>query len=122
MRKLLVTAAIACAVVGAVYDRGFLQAAGYARSQTALTVAAQVPDAKIHRAFVNKYCVGCHNSSNAQPASDPLNLEKASLDDVLTSAATWERPPTYLSPSRRSGIPVIVMNPVGGRAGGGAES
>src|SRR5262249_46924461 len=26
-----------------------------------------------------------------QPADDPVNLEAASVDDVLTSAATWER-------------------------------
>src|SRR5262249_28781047 len=58
------------------------------RSQTAPTATA---DAGTYRAFVDKYCVGCHNSRNAQPASDPLNLEKASLDDVLPSAATWER-------------------------------
>jgi hypothetical protein len=104
MKKLLATAAIACALVGAVYDRASLQAAGQARSQTTVgalyeqarsqtapTVAAQVPDAKTYRVFVDKYCVGCHNSRNAQPASDPLNLEKASLDDVLTSAGAWER-------------------------------
>jgi hypothetical protein len=48
-------------------------------------------DAKTYRAFVNQYCVGCHNSKSAQPASDPVDLEKASLDDVVSSAATWER-------------------------------
>src|SRR5262249_42532780 len=30
-------------------------------------------------------------SRNPQPASEPLDLEKASFDDVLSSAATWER-------------------------------
>src|SRR5947207_4424809 len=80
MRKLLVTAAIACAGAAVLFAQTVPPHGG--------VVAG---DAKIHRAFVNKYCVGCHNSSNAQPASDPLNLEKASLDDVLASAATWER-------------------------------
>src|SRR2546428_14115249 len=100
MTKLLATAAIACAgaavlfaqttpaarswtTVGALYER--------ARSQTAPTVAAQVPDAKAYRAFVNKYCVGCHNSRNAQGGTDPANLEKATVDDVLPTAAPWER-------------------------------
>jgi mono/diheme cytochrome c family protein len=90
MKKLLATTAVACAIVGAVYDRAFLQAAEYARSQTAPTVAP-AGDAKTYRAFVNKYCVSCHNSRNAQGGTDPVNLEKASLDDVLSSAATWER-------------------------------
>ncbi len=48
-------------------------------------------DVKTYRAFVNQYCVSCHNSKTAQPEFDPVNLEKASLDDVLASAATWER-------------------------------
>jgi mono/diheme cytochrome c family protein len=48
-------------------------------------------DAKTYRAFVNQYCVGCHNTKTAQPSSDPVDLEKASLDDVVSSASTWER-------------------------------
>jgi len=95
MTKFLATAAIACAGAAVL----FAQTTPAARSQTAPRVAqaAQTPgvsqagDAKTYGAFVNKYCVSCHNSRNAQPASDPLNLEKASLDEVLTSAATWER-------------------------------
>ena len=35
--------------------------------------------------------MSCHNSRSPQPANDPLNLEAASLDDPLKSAATWER-------------------------------
>jgi len=65
------------------------QSAKYARSQTA--PAASGDNAKTYRSFVNQYCVGCHNSRTAQPASDPVDLEKAGLDDVLSSAATWER-------------------------------
>ncbi len=48
-------------------------------------------DAKTYRAWVNQYCVSCHNTRNPLPAFDPVDLEKASLDDVVTSAATWER-------------------------------
>lgn len=48
-------------------------------------------DAKTYRAFVDQYCAGCHNTRNPQPASNPVNLEKASFDDVAADAATWER-------------------------------
>jgi hypothetical protein len=44
-----------------------------------------------HRTWLNKYCLGCHNSRSPQPANDPVNLEAASLDDLLPHAATWER-------------------------------
>ena len=44
-----------------------------------------------YRAWVNQYCVGCHNSRTASPANEPVNLESASLDDLLPHAATWER-------------------------------
>src|SRR5215831_15760633 len=108
MTKFIATAAIACA--GAAVLLG--QAGTAARSQAPSTIVAEgvggprrasaparrppeqaVPaaDPKTYRAFVNKYCVGCHNSRNAQPPSEPVDLEKASLDDVVSSAATWER-------------------------------
>ena len=44
-----------------------------------------------YRAWVNQHCVGCHNSRVSSPANDPINLETASLDDLLPHAATWER-------------------------------
>src|SRR5689334_7445998 len=73
--------------VGAVYDRASsVQSTKNARSQTAPT-----GDPTTYRAFVDQYCVSCHGSSGAQPAADPVNLAKASLDDVVSSAATWER-------------------------------
>src|SRR5579862_6264144 len=57
--------------------------------------AAQQPgpaaEAAKHRAWLNKNCVGCHNSRTAQPPDSPVNLEKASLDDLLPQAETWER-------------------------------
>ena len=54
--------------------------------------AASAPaDAVKYRAFVDKYCVACHNSRTASPADEPVNLEKASLDDLVGSSATWER-------------------------------
>jgi hypothetical protein len=53
--------------------------------------AAAPTDAATYRAWVNKYCVGCHNTRNPQPGNDPVNLESASLDNLLPHAATWER-------------------------------
>jgi mono/diheme cytochrome c family protein len=44
-----------------------------------------------HKAWVKQYCVACHNTRNPLPANDPVNLEKAGLDDVVADAATWER-------------------------------
>jgi len=48
-------------------------------------------DAAKYRAWINQYCVTCHSARSPQPANDPLNLESASLDDPIKSAATWER-------------------------------
>jgi hypothetical protein len=48
-------------------------------------------DSKTYRAFVDQYCVGCHNTRNPQPESNPVNLEKASLDNVVADSVTWER-------------------------------
>jgi hypothetical protein len=57
--------------------------------------AGQVPSAAAEaakqRAWLNKYCVGCHNNRSKNPSEDPVNLETASIDDLLSSAGTWER-------------------------------
>ena len=42
-------------------------------------------DAPKHRAWVKQYCVGCHNSRTASPANEPVNLETASLDDLVAA-------------------------------------
>jgi mono/diheme cytochrome c family protein len=56
------------------------------------TTAAPSPaDAPKYQAWVKQYCVGCHNSRAASPSNDPVNLEAASLTDLLPHAATWER-------------------------------
>ena len=49
-------------------------------------VAAPTANAATYRTWVNKYCVGCHSSKNPQPGNDPVNLESASLDDLLPHA------------------------------------
>ena len=88
MKKLIATAAIAC--ISAVLlgqtekPKSPPFEGGVAMRSGAGVVTPQ-------RAFVTKYCLACHSSKNTQPASDPLDLEKASFDDVLSSAATWER-------------------------------
>jgi mono/diheme cytochrome c family protein len=95
MKRLIAIAAIVCACTVLL----LAQAGTAARSQAPVTpkpaaaaaAAAPAGDAKTYRAFVNQYCVGCHNTRSPQPAFDPVDLEKASLDDVVASAATWER-------------------------------
>ena len=39
-----------------------------------------------YRTWLNQNCVGCHNSRTKPPADDPVNLETASLDDLLPQA------------------------------------
>jgi mono/diheme cytochrome c family protein len=95
MTKFLATVAIACGGAAALLAQAgtAAQSQAPAASKPAAKAAAPVPseDAKTYRAFINQYCVGCHNTKNAQPASHPVDLEKASLDDVVTAADTWER-------------------------------
>jgi len=52
---------------------------------------AQTAEAAKYRVWLNKNCVGCHNSRTKSPAEAPVNLESASLEDVLPHAETWER-------------------------------
>jgi hypothetical protein len=58
---------------------------------TSAAAANSAADAAKHRAWLNKYCVACHNNRTASPTADPVNLEAANLDDVGASAETWER-------------------------------
>ena len=88
MTKLIATAAIAWAGAAVLLAQSVTNAQAPAATAA---VAAQAADAKTYRASINQYCVGCHNSRSAQPASHPVDLEKASLDDVVADAATWER-------------------------------
>jgi mono/diheme cytochrome c family protein len=53
--------------------------------------AAAVDQTAKHQAFVKQYCISCHNSRTASPANEPVNLETASLTNLLPQAATWER-------------------------------
>ena len=66
-----------------------------ARTQTAAAPAAQTAAAQDqtakYQAWVKQYCISCHNSRTASPANEPVNLETASLTNLLPQAATWER-------------------------------
>jgi mono/diheme cytochrome c family protein len=55
------------------------------------TAAPSLADTAKHQAWVKQYCVACHNSKSASPANEPVNLETASLENLLPHAATWER-------------------------------
>jgi mono/diheme cytochrome c family protein len=81
MTKWILTAVTICA--------GTALMIGQTKSAPAPAVAAQ--GAAAHRAFIAQYCVSCHNTRAPQPASHPVNLEKANLDNVLAEPEMWER-------------------------------
>ncbi|HUK35309.1 MAG TPA: DUF1592 domain-containing protein, partial [Vicinamibacterales bacterium] len=88
MKKMLAIASLLCGGVS-------LVAAQSAPVPQPAPVAAHVADAHAeaakYRDWLNKNCVGCHSNRVKQPADDPVNLEAASVEDVVSSAATWER-------------------------------
>ena len=93
MTKVLVTAALVC--TGATLLVAQSASAPLRSGQTAVSAAApravsEVESAK-YRTWLNQNCVACHSSRVKQPADDPVNLESANVNDVLASAATWER-------------------------------
>ena len=90
MRTLVAGAAIAWVAAAALLSAGQATAPA-ARPVRAQAAARTDNDTAAHRAWLNQYCVTCHNSRTAQPANDPVNLEAASLDDLLKDAALWER-------------------------------
>ena len=58
--------------------------------RTAVSVANPA-DAPKYQAMLKQYCFACHSSKSPQPGNDPVNLEVASLDNLLPHAETWER-------------------------------
>jgi hypothetical protein len=67
-KKVLITATLACS-----------------------SIAAQTGTPAAGRAFVDKYCVGCHNQRTSFPADGPVRLDPAGFDDLLGHSETWER-------------------------------
>jgi mono/diheme cytochrome c family protein len=88
MNRLLATAAVLCAGVAALAA----QSAPAPKATPAPSgVDSRAADAARYRTWLNQNCVGCHSNRVKQPADDPVNLESASLDNVIAGAATWER-------------------------------
>jgi len=93
MKKVLSVAALLCAAVAALTAQN---APRPVSGQAPAPVAAQpqvnrAAESAKYRTWLNQNCVGCHSNRVKQPADDPINLESASVDDVVASAATWER-------------------------------
>ena len=100
MKSVLVTAALVWASAAVLLPQSAqtparAQSGSPAAAQPVARASAQSPSPAAerakHRAWLNQYCVSCHNSRTASPSNDPVNLETASLDDLLPHAATWER-------------------------------
>ena len=101
MKKLIFTAAIAWAAVGA----GMMASqAPTAPARPATATAAPAPARQAaapqasaartpqdHQQMVQKYCVGCHNARSNTPAANPLRLDNVDMADVARDAETWER-------------------------------
>ena len=77
--KFLAGAVAAVAVVGFI-------ASPVARSQQ--TAAKQAAPLDAHRAMINSYCVGCHNT---RLKTANLVLEGLSLENIAQNAAVWEK-------------------------------
>ena len=82
---------VAAAVIWAAGTMLLAQSAAPLKARPTTSPQASAADAATHRAWLNKYCLSCHSNRSPQPANDPVNLEAASLDDLLPHAATWER-------------------------------
>jgi mono/diheme cytochrome c family protein len=90
MRKLLLAAALLSACVTTVLVAQSTSAPAAAPTPAPAPVSRAAEAAK-YRTWLNQNCVGCHSNRVKQPADDPVNLETASVDDVIANAATWER-------------------------------
>jgi mono/diheme cytochrome c family protein len=100
MRRFLVSAALVWvgAAILVAQSAQPTKPAAAAAPRTAVQVAAAAPasaaspaDAPKYQAMIKQYCFACHSSRAPQPGNDPVNLEGASLENLLPQAATWER-------------------------------
>ncbi len=71
--------------------RSLLRRRSGARGERRRAAGSRAAEAAKYRTWLNQNCVGCHSNRVKQPADDPVNLESANVEDVLVSAATWER-------------------------------
>ncbi len=109
-RKIAITAALACFGLTFFREAALLvaqtgsgtspvrpAAAGPGTTKTnantnASTAAAATStgEAAKSRAFVDKYCVSCHNQRTSFPPEGPVRLDAAGFDDLVGHAETWE--------------------------------
>jgi hypothetical protein len=85
-KQLVITAALAFFGIAAL-----LVAQTNAHTTGSAPTGATPSDAAKYRAFVDKYCVACHNQRTAFPADGPVRFDAAGFDDLLGHAETWER-------------------------------
>ena len=90
MTKFLATGALLCAGVTVLVAQS-APPAKPTPANAAEPAVSRAADAAKYRTWLNQNCVGCHSNRVKQPADDPVNLEAANVDDLLASAATWER-------------------------------
>jgi len=62
-----------------------------AATSAAKATSTATAEAIKYRAMLDKYCVACHNNRTALPGEDPIKLQAAGFDDLLSHAGTWER-------------------------------
>jgi mono/diheme cytochrome c family protein len=87
MKRLLATAALLYAGVTVLVA----QSAPAPATTPAQPQVSRAAEAARYRTWLNQNCVGCHSNRVKQPADEPINLESASVDDLLANATTWER-------------------------------
>jgi hypothetical protein len=89
MKTLLIAGALLYGSVAVLVAQSAPVPAGAAAAAPAPVTRAA--EAAKYRTWLNQNCVGCHSTRVKQPTDNPVNLETASVDDVVASAATWER-------------------------------
>ena len=85
MRCLWMLAGISMVVVTAA--SGPARAAGPQQA----SAATPSPDAAVHAALLDQYCITCHNQRLSDRGTVPIELETADLGDVPGEAALWEK-------------------------------
>ena len=85
MRCLWMLAGISMVVVTAA--SGPARAAGPQQA----SAATPSPDAAVHAALLDQYCITCHNQRLSDRGTVPIELETADLGDVSGEAALWEK-------------------------------
>ena len=89
--KTAITAASAFFGVAALLIGQQPSAAPARPAAAAPSAATNTAETVKYRAMLDKYCVACHNKRTASPPEQPVNLEAANFDDLLSQAGTWER-------------------------------